>query len=399
MTLLPSSATETSVVVATVSRVRARLSAAASDARSVRLVRRLGLIADTDDPKSDDAVTAESATAAEPSPDSSGGRRTDTAETTSGAAATATGTAGSDAGGENTAETTSLTAGEPPTTDAPASSSRQSVNRSRTYALARRGRRFVTTSWLYGWLTAEPEPEVIVIDLRETRIVGAVLGVIDRVVARSTRDFLPALPSATATRASYWLRDRAAARPLRVVSIGVALAANLGLLVVLAGESDPLQPATLLLLAMLLAAARGFRSTMSWDELTSTTWYQRTTSALAAAFEPPEPPTPASDRPVTPPASKTDVNGSNGAEPGPDSADSSADRESSTNAASQTPATEPDPDTVDKTDTDASGAGASDAAPSPTGESNAATGDIADDPVSTTDGSDRPTEAESDEPH
>ncbi|WP_435196407.1 hypothetical protein [Natronomonas sp. EA1] len=36
-------------------------------------------------------------------------------------------------------------------------------------------------SWLYGWLTAEPDPEVIVIDLRETYTVGPVIALIDRV--------------------------------------------------------------------------------------------------------------------------------------------------------------------------------------------------------------------------
>lgn len=40
----------------------------------------------------------------------------------------------------------------------------------------------VQNSWLYGWLTAEPEPEVIVIDLRETYTVGPFIKLLDRVI-------------------------------------------------------------------------------------------------------------------------------------------------------------------------------------------------------------------------
>lgn len=162
------------------------------------------------------------------------------------------------------------------------------------YRILQRGQEFVTTAWLYNWLTAEPEPEVIVIDLRETRIVGLVLSTLDRVVARAEQDLLPALPTATVTRGGYWLRGRVVDRPLRVVSIGLAIIANLGLFSVLTDSEDPITPVTLMLLAALLLAARGFQSTMSLEELTSTRWYQRTTTVLMTAFEPPAPPESAS---------------------------------------------------------------------------------------------------------
>lgn len=42
---------------------------------------------------------------------------------------------------------------------------------------------WVRGSWLYDWLTAEPEPEVIVIDLRETYTVGPIIAALDRVAA------------------------------------------------------------------------------------------------------------------------------------------------------------------------------------------------------------------------
>jgi hypothetical protein len=39
----------------------------------------------------------------------------------------------------------------------------------------------VRASFLYRWLTAEPEPEVVVIDLRETYAVGPLLAILDSV--------------------------------------------------------------------------------------------------------------------------------------------------------------------------------------------------------------------------
>lgn len=38
-------------------------------------------------------------------------------------------------------------------------------------------------SWLYGWLTADPDPDVIVIDLRETYTVGPLIAALDRVAS------------------------------------------------------------------------------------------------------------------------------------------------------------------------------------------------------------------------
>jgi hypothetical protein len=41
----------------------------------------------------------------------------------------------------------------------------------------------IKRSWLYRWLTAEPEPDVIVIDLRETRTLGPFITLLDRFIA------------------------------------------------------------------------------------------------------------------------------------------------------------------------------------------------------------------------
>ena len=170
------------------------------------------------------------------------------------------------------------------------SGSSRSLESSAVYRLLGRGRGLLTESRIFEWLTAEPEPEVIVIDLRETRTVGRVVSTLDRVLTRAEQDLLPALPAATVTRGTYWVRNRLVTRPLRGASVGLAVVANLGLLAVLLGSEDPITPTTLVLFAALLLAVRGFRSTMSLDELRETVWYRRGTAALIAVFEPPDPP-------------------------------------------------------------------------------------------------------------
>lgn len=45
-----------------------------------------------------------------------------------------------------------------------------------------RGATIVRGSWLYRWLTAEPEPTVVTIDLRETYTVGPILKLLERVI-------------------------------------------------------------------------------------------------------------------------------------------------------------------------------------------------------------------------
>jgi len=50
----------------------------------------------------------------------------------------------------------------------------------RARRVTRTAGRWLRGSWLYGWLTAEPDPEVIVIDLRETYTVGPFVRLLDR---------------------------------------------------------------------------------------------------------------------------------------------------------------------------------------------------------------------------
>jgi hypothetical protein len=56
--------------------------------------------------------------------------------------------------------------------------------RDRMGGVARIAADYVRDSAIYTWLTKEPEPEVIVIDLRETRTVGPFIRLLDSVVDR-----------------------------------------------------------------------------------------------------------------------------------------------------------------------------------------------------------------------
>jgi len=61
---------------------------------------------------------------------------------------------------------------------------RTAIAGSQIAALAARLPAVAKGSWVYRWLTKEPDPDVIVIDLRETATVGPILTVLDRLLDR-----------------------------------------------------------------------------------------------------------------------------------------------------------------------------------------------------------------------
>ncbi len=157
----------------------------------------------------------------------------------------------------------------------------RSVSSSRLIGFVTRCKRCANSSAGYRWLTAEPEPDVIVVDLRETRTVGPVVRTIDRTV----RELAAGAPSSAVAGAGIALAAAARDRPLRAVS-AFGLLAVLGSLLAtgLAGAlSGPLLAVYLLLVAL---AALGLRSTRHLDDLLET----RIVRVLTAAFEPPKPP-------------------------------------------------------------------------------------------------------------
>lgn len=158
---------------------------------------------------------------------------------------------------------------------------RTAVRTSRFCHLWKRAAATVRDSYLYRWLTAEPEPEVIVIDLRETWTVGPVIRLLDAVLDR----VLPALDDsrlATAGRAAIRYTLAAPA----VVGGLVALVAGLGLgLVSVAGGT--VGPRRLgLAIALVVTGIVATRERRRWAELRET----RPVRLVVAALEPPAPP-------------------------------------------------------------------------------------------------------------
>lgn len=142
-------------------------------------------------------------------------------------------------------------------------------------------RRYVTGSVAYRWLTSEPEPDVIVIDLRETRTVGPILSVLDRAVTTA----VASLPTSSVGSVGQDVATRIRARPVRVVSLLVLPVIVLSsLIVAISGTLTPTLALGHLLFAVI--GLIGTRSRQSLEELLET----RTVQVVCAAFEPPDPP-------------------------------------------------------------------------------------------------------------
>jgi len=153
--------------------------------------------------------------------------------------------------------------------------------RSRLAETARWGARTARQSWLYRWLTAEPEPDAIVIDLRETMIVGPVLGLLDRLAGPLVRYWDQAQTGAVVNR----LSERFIARPIQLVSV-VALVAIFTNLMFFAAFGSSSRTAIGIRLVVASLALAGTRVTLSAEDLTKTGAYELAVKLLA----PPEPP-------------------------------------------------------------------------------------------------------------
>lgn len=159
---------------------------------------------------------------------------------------------------------------------------RQAVADARVASFGARLRQYVESSMGYRWLTAEPDPDIIIIDLRETRTIGPVIETIDR----TSQELTAGMPTSAVTGIVTHLASFGRDRPLRAGSIGILLAVLSSLLAVaLAGMAS--MPVVGLHVLLAVLAGLGLRSTRSLEELCET----RVVRTLVAAFEPPEPPT------------------------------------------------------------------------------------------------------------
>ena len=160
----------------------------------------------------------------------------------------------------------------------------KALSGSRLAAAARSGTarigRYVRASFLYRWLTAEPDPDVIVIDLRDTWTVGPFLAVLDRLVSGLARGFDGSRAGAVAGVAVAAIRSR----PLRVVGVGttaVGGAVVLGTLLTTGATTGLTVGAVAMLAGVVLT-----RDERDWETLRET----RAVDLLRRALEPPEPP-------------------------------------------------------------------------------------------------------------
>lgn len=142
-------------------------------------------------------------------------------------------------------------------------------------------------SWLYRWLTAEPDPDVVVIDLRTTVSIGPPLMVIDRIVDA----IVPGAEGATVVRAFERVGDALRRRPVAIASAIVLCVVAVGLLLTLL-RGDPNRTILLGQLIVAAFAALGLRSRATLADLRET----RTARAIVAVLEPPEPPAERADQ-------------------------------------------------------------------------------------------------------
>ncbi|GAB3691640.1 hypothetical protein GCM10028857_29260 [Salinarchaeum chitinilyticum] len=143
------------------------------------------------------------------------------------------------------------------------------------------------SSWLYRWLTTEPEPDVVVIDLRKTWSVGPPLAVIDRTVDA----IVPGVEGATVVEAIERTGDALRRRPVAIASAIVLCAVAFGLLLTLL-RGDPTRTTLFGQLVVAALAAVGLRSRATLADLRET----RLARTLVAVLEPPEPPAERTDR-------------------------------------------------------------------------------------------------------
>lgn len=142
-------------------------------------------------------------------------------------------------------------------------------------------------SWLARWLTAEPDPDVIVIDLREVRTVRPFVLALESVLDGLATATVYSRTGAVAYRAL----DRLARAPVRSAGSVLLLATGAGGLGTITGDGP--STATLGVLgASALVGLLALAETRSWRELRET----RPVGWLASAFSPPEPPERNSER-------------------------------------------------------------------------------------------------------
>lgn len=141
--------------------------------------------------------------------------------------------------------------------------------------------RWMRKSWVYRWLTKEPEPEVIVIDLRDTLTVGPLIVVLDWIIA----GFRDVYKASALKRFVQMVGTRFHRAPIRYLSLSL-----LPILLSAAGwqhlKGTQSSASLLLTGGIVLLAILGLFVDVSWPRILDS----RPAKLLLAVFEPPEPP-------------------------------------------------------------------------------------------------------------
>ncbi|WP_418284183.1 hypothetical protein [Halorubrum sp. DTA46] len=154
---------------------------------------------------------------------------------------------------------------------------------------------WIRASALYQWLTAEPDPEVIVIDLRETRTVGPVLRLLDRAVGRLGD------AAGTSRAVSAGQRAEVSLRTAPLPSVGIVVAV-LGVAIAASGLRGGVSLLSVAVgLGLAVAGLLAMRDDRDWATLRET----RPMTLARAAFTPPDPPESAADDDREPDAAVT----------------------------------------------------------------------------------------------
>ena len=160
-----------------------------------------------------------------------------------------------------------------------------SYTATRGQQIATRLQEWVCNAWGYQWLTADPDPDVIVIDLRETIVLGPIFQLFELIVPQESRT----IQTISSYSQGMTVLKRVRTAPIRITSILLLSAALGGLLISVATKS--VTPSNGVgLLAVVTIGVYGLRDTRSWDELRE----GQTVTAIRSLLEPPAPPEKAS---------------------------------------------------------------------------------------------------------
>lgn len=139
-------------------------------------------------------------------------------------------------------------------------------------------RQWIHNAWGYQWLTAEPEPTTIVINLRESMALVPILHLFELFVPQESR----VVQMCVSYYRGMTIQRRVRTAPIRIASVVILCITLVGfLLSAVAGSLELVKGVILLIVAT--ASLVGLYDTRSWSELCES----ETANAIRELFTPP----------------------------------------------------------------------------------------------------------------